>query len=100
MAAASPARGGSGGQEQTRAELPQRSAGENGVGAHQPRTEAAEEPDCPVGRAEGSLDALTSRRLIREDQRRRVLQHHGKALRSGLRLRGAPAPEPYTQDPL
>ncbi len=47
---------GSAGQQETRGQLPERSAGEDGTGAHRPRTKAAEDVDRRVGRAEGKAE--------------------------------------------
>src|SRR5579864_2987885 len=56
LAAASPARGGSSGQEEPRRQVSGGPAGKNGAGAHQPGTEAAEDPDGRVGSAEVEAD--------------------------------------------
>src|ERR1039457_3741734 len=52
LVAASPARSASAGREEARGRLPEGPAGEYGAGAHQPRTEPAEDPDRPAGGAE------------------------------------------------
>ena len=56
LPAAAPARGRSGGQEEARRCLPEGPAGEDGVGPHQSRAEAARDPDGRVGRAEVEAD--------------------------------------------